>query len=300
MKKVLKKIIPLSFINRVKSYLAYIPFEKGSLDNGVILSQYHYHDRKEKNLCLFSHFDKYNCIDAYVLVYLEGLLEQGYDIVFISTAENLAPSEVKKVSTLCRDVIIKENKGYDFGAWQTALTYLADELNRYDSLLLCNDSVYAPLFDLNEMFSKMHGHYHFWGITDSYEVSHHIQSYFMVFSKEVIHSRVFEQIWENYKVYKNKRNIILQYEIGISRKLLKEGFSMGAYCPFVSLQSTMVCNATHYHWDELIEKFNCPILKIELLRDNPQNLDIANWKSILDKTTYDVSQITNHLSRIKN
>lgn len=296
MKKYIKRFIPLSLIKKVKKILIYMPFEKGDSFNGNILIQHNYLKKHHAKVAIFSHYDRDNIIDEYVINYLKSIFELGFDIVFISTAEQLSQNEIDKIKVYCRDVLVKENIGYDFGAWQTGITYLAEEIDKYDSLILCNDSVYAPLFSLNEMFIKMQGKYDFWGITDSYEIHHHLQSYFMVFNQNVVSSDTFKNIWKTYRVYKIKRNIILQYEIGLSQKLLINGYSMGAYCPYSELETTQVCNASHYYWRELIEQFRCPILKIELLRDNPQNIDISGWELI--HCDYEIKLIKKHLARV--
>ncbi len=301
-KKILKKIVPINTVNYVKRYiLMYIPFEIASKYNGHIKQEYVHHPKYSSSVCIFSHYDKDNIIDEYVVYYLKKLSEQGFDIVFVSTVESLSQNEIEKILPFCRDVLVKENIGYDFGAWQTGISYLKDELFLYESVLLCNDSVYAPIYPFAEMFQKMQGRFDFWGVTDSHEIYHHLQSYFMVFDKKVVKSEVFQDIWKNYKVYKIKRNIILQYEIGLSQRLLKAGFSMGVYCPYDKLQTTRVRNASHYNWRELLEKFRCPMLKIELLRDNPKNIDISGWEeAIQNSSDYDVSLIKNHLQRMGN
>jgi lipopolysaccharide biosynthesis protein len=53
-------------------------------------------------------------------------------------------------------------------------------------------------------------------------------------------------------------------------------------------------------WDVIIEKYRCPAVKVELLRDNPLGIDISSALEFLaEKTTYDVSLIRAHLRRIK-
>lgn len=296
----LQKIIPWNIVNFVKRYMIYFPFEKASSYNGKILYQYHFSSKKKDNICIFSHFDKDNMVDDYVIYHLQNLFEQGFDIVFVSTSENLSEVEIEKIKSYCKDILVKENIGYDFGAWQTGIIYLENEIDSYESLLLCNDSVYAPLFPLNDIFQKMQGKYDFWGITDSYEIHYHLQSYFMVFDKKIVSSDVFKNIWKTYKIYQIKRNIILHYELGVSQKLLKNGYLMGVYCAFDKLDTLKVRNASHYHWKELIEKFRCPILKVELLRDNPKNIDISKWEEFIkNKTDFEINLIKKHLNRVK-
>ena len=40
----------------------------------------------------------------------------------------------------------------------------------------------------------------FWGITDSSEINYHLQSYFLVFKKNVIQSNTFKIFWDGVKI----------------------------------------------------------------------------------------------------
>jgi rhamnosyltransferase len=288
--KRLKKII-IGFYRR---------FELGSSFNGEVLSISGKLSKANSTVCFFSHFDKDGLVDDYVVFYLTGLKKVGVDIAFISTSTSLSEDELDKVRQLCDVVIHKENIGYDFGAWKTGFDVLAGDLNFYDELILCNDSVYAPLYDIKPMFELMRNKKSdFWSITDSLERGLHLQSYFLVFNKNVFSSSVFQHIWSKYKIYKHKENIINKYEVKLMRRLLKKGFEPDTYCSYTCMSDKSPRNITHHDWNILISDFKCPIIKIELLRDNPAEVDISDWEFILSNSTeYDVSLIKNHLERI--
>jgi lipopolysaccharide biosynthesis protein len=58
-------------------------------------------------------------------------------------------------------------------------------------------------------------------------------------------------------------------------------------------------NITHYYWKKLLLN-GFPFIKIELLRDNPLNIDIRNWKEIISSVSnYPIEIIENHLKRIR-
>ena len=102
----------------------------------------------------------------------------------------------------------------------------------------------------------------------------------------------------SYKVYKIKRNIIRHYEIGLTQLLLRNGFEIGAYCEYEKFNEIIVKNSTHYFWEDLITEFDSPIIKVELLRDNPGRINIAHWEKVLCKTGYDTAIIKKHLDRM--
>lgn len=255
------------------------------------------HPKHADKLVIFSHYDRDNVIDDYVIYYLQEIKKMGMDIIFISTANNLNNKEIEKVSTLCRAIMVKENIGYDFGAWRTGITLIANELSQYNQLILCNDSIYAPLYHLEEMFAKMDNKFDFWGITDNYQYRHHIQSYFMVFQKSVFLQQYFIDFWNDIRVFKHKESIIQNYEIGLTKLLCKYKHSYAAYCPSTPKS---LKNSTHQEWNKLILEQRSPMIKIELLRDNPLKVDINGWEEFLKKhTSFNVELIKKHLTRVK-
>jgi len=290
---------PKDVINKIFMKLEQLA-DRGNDFNANIITSKHIRDKDSNTVCIFSHFDKNNLIDDYVIYYIQKLNKMGIDILFISTSQ-IDDQESLKIEKYCIDVIFKENSGYDFGAWKSGLEYLGNKLLEYEELIMCNDSVYAPLFDLNVMFNKMRNNdYDFWGISDNFEIKYHLQSYFMVFNKNVFSSELFKSFWNNYKLYKLKRNIIQKYEIEFSRNLLKNDFRMGVYIPYKKFQSKEYVNSTLKFYKRSIIDFNSPIIKIELLRDNPENIDISDWQKIISENTdYNIDLINNHLKRIK-
>lgn len=274
-------------------------FEKGSSYNGNILHKTKFESQNGDKLCIFSHFDREGVIDEYVLNYLLALKSIGCDIVFVSTAKDIQKEELSKLESICSQSIIKENIGYDFGAWSTGINECGRIIENYNTLVLCNDSVYAPLFDLRIMFEKMSERkLDAWSVTDSMDISYHMQSYFLVFGKKILRNDDFMGIWQRYVVYKNKRNIIEKYEVGLSKFLLNRGFAIGAYCETKKV-SNYKTNITHTHWRELILEYQCPTIKIELLRDNPLGVDISDVEQVISQhTQYNFALISKHLARV--
>ena len=258
--------------------------------------------RGGERLALFAHYDRDNRVDDYVIYYLKSLRESGAEILFISSAEGMGEEELERVAPYCREMIVRRNIGYDFGSWKCGLDLCRGELENYGTLLLCNDSVYAPLFGWEKLFEAMEGREEcdFWGITDNYHKSWHLQSYFLAFSREVAESRVFREFWSDFVVYRCKKSIIEAYEIGLSRRLSSAGFQGCSYCRSEVLIPGSTANVTHKGWRELIEKCGAPVLKVELLRDNPTGVEIGEWEEVVETFgSYDTGMIRRHLQRMK-
>ena len=249
--------------------------------------------KKVKNrICIFSHFDKNNIVDDYAVYYLAELSKIA-DIIFVSTAESL--TDLVSIEEICRDIIIKENYGYDFSAWKSGLKLLGSELNEYKELILCNDSMFGPFFDLEPIFDEMQSQYDIWSMTDNRQITYHLQSYFVVYNKKAFNHALFTEFWEDFKIYIDKQKLIEMNEVKFSEKLYGcKDLKVGAYVSSSDLDSYL--NITHYYWDELISHYKFPFIKKELLRDNPMNVDISNWQdSIKNNSKYNVDMIVKGL-----
>jgi len=59
-------------------------------------------------------------------------------------------------------------------------------------------------------------------------------------------------------------------------------------------------NTTHHFWKEILISGKVPFIKIELLRDNPMNMDIDDFEhTIQEVSNYDTHLIDNHLGRMR-
>ena len=102
-------------------------------------------------LIVFVHYNQYGLYDDYVDYYINKLLEinEKKSITFVSTSK--LPEEAKK--TLIDKnikVIERENVGYDFYSYKVGIENgYTDEIR---SVLICNDSVFGPLYDINKIY----------------------------------------------------------------------------------------------------------------------------------------------------
>ena len=87
-------------------------------------------------------------------------------MIFVSTAK-LNENEMRSLGAYVDSIIVKENSGYDFGSWKAGLRS-EEDLRKYDEIVICNDSVYGPLWPIGVAFKKMETRdCDFWGITAS-------------------------------------------------------------------------------------------------------------------------------------
>jgi lipopolysaccharide biosynthesis protein len=226
-------------------------------------------------IAIFAHFDAHNEVKPYISYYLEQLRSICENIVFVSTSE-LSPTVCKELKKYCSEVLLKDNRGYDFGMWKYAIE--RTPLEEYDELVLANSSVFGPIWPFKETFNRMSLRIcDFWGMTDSYEIEKHIQSYFLVFRRHALHSEAFRRYWDAVFPYSNKNQIIRSYEVGLEAYFTDNGFrsdvvvaaaSLSRECQLKKLNPTLAVPL------ELLDR-GMPLVKVDLLRSNPLQAPIA-------------------------
>lgn len=226
------------------------------------------------DFCLFAHFDKDDRVDDYVLRYLRYIKELNFLIVFIS-ASRLPLCEVARVRCYCLDVILRDNAGLDFGSWAQAFSKYGSVIE--GRLLLANDSVYGPVGSLSTALDRLTSrHADFYGLVESIEIAPHLQSWFLLFEPAVVRHPAFKEIWSRPYDTMTKSQIITQGELGLSRDLIRAGFRYEAL--YLSSLAGLFgryfpVNPMHFLWRQLLFEQGVPFLKVELLRDNPVDLD---------------------------
>ena len=198
----------------------------------------HFFRGKMKNISVFAHFDKENIIDDYVIYYLNELKKVSDKVIFVSDCD-LPESELVKLNDVVDFTLAQHHGEYDFGSykrgWQIALE--KGLLNDAMTLTFANDSCYGPFRSLAPVYEEMNAkNCDFWGITcnENYlegnfypcdvSANRHVQSYFIVFKKQVFESDVFKQFIGSIKKETDKFKIIEKYEIGLTSLLCESGF----------------------------------------------------------------------------
>lgn len=256
---------------------------------------------ESENVCIFCHFDRDSVVREYVFHYVKAIASAGFSVIFVSTANNVDTDDRRRLEAVGARVFTRENRGIDFGSWQYGLRKIEGGKN-LRRLILANDSVFGPLFDLRHLIDQMEkSGADFWGVTDSYEKRWHLQSYFLCLNGNVVRSHEFQEFFRQDFRQLSKSQIIDIGETALSQLLLNAGFRGRAACPYNLLLKdghVRILNPTHYYWDRLIERHRCPFLKVQLLRENPGGLtSVAHWRDVLScETDYDIALIEDQLA----
>ena len=195
-----------------------------------------------KSICIFAHFNKNNNLEDYVIDYLNSIKELVDEIIFVSTSD-IKPYKIDLLNTLVNKIIIKENKGYDFGSWKEGLFFIK---NNYENLpkeiILCNDSCYISenLFKKTVTSMRSNKKLDFWGITRNHTFGEHIQSYFIVLNHRVLKDKEFWNFIYKFEHQNRKIDYISKYEYGLTNFLLSKKYIMDTYINLSTLDIFLI------------------------------------------------------------
>ena len=152
-----------------------------------------------KRLCIFCFYDSKGIVDKSV-EYLLGELTLNSDRLVIVVNGNIEDDSKKTIETYSKDIVVRENAGYDAGAYKFAIfKYLKiEEVRQYDELILCNDTFIGPFVPFKDIFATMgKRECDWWAINGvNWKFLPDIQSYFWVFNKSIIQDDKFFKYWQ--------------------------------------------------------------------------------------------------------
>ncbi len=257
-----------------------------------------------KRLLIFIHYNNNKIISDYVLFILDNVKHVFSDIIFVSNSI-LDEKEQNKIKAYCKKIIIRENKGFDFGAWKDAILNEGwASLIKYDNITLMNDSCFGPLYDIEKIYLKMESlKIDFWGITNykksktgmpgtNSSVPEHIQSYFTVYTKKVIESKVFQKFWINVDYDMDINTVIQKYETQLTKKLTEAEYKYKTLIDTTDMNLKYPDLAT-WHPDILL-KMGSPFVKVKSFLFFP---DTEYLKKIIKKNIFDIKLIENHFNQ---
>jgi lipopolysaccharide biosynthesis protein len=182
-------------------------------------------------LCIFVSYSEVPNIKSYVAFHVEAFLRQNIDVVLIINTDHPDHSTPRyTISPDISGICIRENKGFDFGAWSQVLRSI--DTSRLDRIFWVNDSLFGPL--CNDSFDKMierirRSNEDMIGLTENCSLSEiHLQSFFLSFNKKIIQSQEFLEYARNLWQLPTKSLVIDVYEKRLTQFVKNLGFSYQA------------------------------------------------------------------------
>ena len=280
--------------------------------------------RRVTRVCLFAAYDAHGVVDDYVVDYLREL-SRFADVYYLADSE-MAPSELAKLDTVTKGAWAQRHGEYDFGSFARLAGRVGwDEIEKYDELLLANDSCYL-LRPLDEVFAEMDRRAcDWWGLQSSTRrhtsrdphrvpISHrsldmlvdrvesrqsdylHVSSYFAAYRQPVLRDPEFRRYLLSVTGQTDKTSVIQKYEIGLSRWLVNHGHRFETF-----IRDVYPYHPTYNGWYFRLLDQGFPLLKRQLLSVNPFGVrGLASWKErILAKVPdADVEMFERNLHRV--
>jgi len=179
---------------------------------------------------IFAHFDPHGLVAQHVVDHLDALVEVAERVIVVSTARLVGTERAKLASRAT--VITRPNEGYDFASWAHVLRPMADT-ETSETVILANDSVIGPLTPYSDVFEDVKRRNGgalppVLGPVRSDELAPHLQSFFFRFDAQVVRTSAFRAFWLSFEARSDRRAVIEQCELGLSRVLMAAGYELAA------------------------------------------------------------------------
>lgn len=248
--------------------------------------------KKRKRTAIFPFYHKQGRLTNDVEFLIKSLKQIADTLVVVSNGQLEDRSKMEQLADI---LIVRENRGYDAGAYKEAL--FNEEVSRVideaQELVFCNDTFYGPFIPFQLIFEEMDDpEVDFWGLNLSDTgLSTFLQSYFLVFKKEIWKNgdlkKFFEENIDENTLDFNK--VLMSFEQNIFSFLVDKGYHYNAF------------RVQRYHIFTDFEGSICldrlPILKKKVLSkqyyDRERLLDVLHY--IDGQYNYDIRLILEDL-----
>lgn len=261
-----------------------------------------------RRICLFAGYDPDGIVDDHVVRYLTDLARFA-DVYYLADCV-MRPGELQKLDGIVRGAWQVRHGRYDFGSFSMLARELVgwEVIDGYDELLLVNDSSYL-VRPLDAVFATMDATpAHWWGLqltarrfeglpgdpaapgipldearartpraVIDYMDFPHVSSYFLAYRKPVMQDAGFRRLLSGVERDGTKTDVVLRYEIGISRYLTGRGYELATFVrelyPGLPVYSARVFDLIRHGF---------PLLKRQFLFTNPlEEAELHRWKEWL-------------------
>ncbi|MES2515827.1 MAG: hypothetical protein V4580_16860 [Bacteroidota bacterium] len=211
-----------------------------------------------KSICLFSSYFNQPDIPYYVRVYLENIIPYFSETIFITNEKELSEESHYFLNLNNISILKVENEGWDFGMWYKAIIQL--DTTQYQQIALVNDSciLFKPLDEFMNWSRKDTSDLQ--GITMSYAITPHIQSYFLIINKKAIQPTV--DYFNLHKLLPHVSDVIKIYEVGLSNYLISKGLTIGAFIDNNGYQGEF---SPYYHCVDYHISKGIPVIKKKII-----------------------------------
>ena len=220
-------------------------------------------------------YDPEGIVFDYV-TYLLNDISKILDRLIIVCNGFIGKEGIKKLSKYSKEIINRENTGFDAAAWKEAIVnHLGkEELKDYDELALFNDSFFGPFVSFKNIFKEMEsGNADFWGLSSHGAVGdkegnvyrpRYIQLYFLTVNSRMLHSDEFFDYWQKMPLFKSFEELGEKHQFIFTKHFEDLGYSWSVYSDTSDLEDEDFSrNLSHHMFNtyEMVSKRGFPVIK---------------------------------------
>ena len=274
--------------------------------------------KNARRIAIMYYYDRDGVFDRAAAKLAQGVKESVDRLVIVVGGE-VNEEGKKQIGLLSDQVWYKANKGFDFWGYREGLLRVGwKQLAQFDEVILCNFTVFGPIFPLRTIYNQMSSvDCDFWGMTahsgmdfDPFHcnpygcIPEHIQSFFLVFRREMVKHSIFQSFWKKLPPLRDYNEAVGLAETVLTRYFEEAGFQWttsidrSAYYPLTD--NPMLTMPL-----ELIRDFGCTFFKKRVFfQDYDYYLSTTCGQTasqlltyLKEKHLYDLDALWDHLLR---
>lgn len=219
-------------------------------------------------------------LKPHVRHHLLHLRDAGIRVLLIVNAD--APAHAMTIEPALLDRLdgawVRENVGFDFGAWAHAWSACKDDAQIAQRLYLVNDSIVGPLD--GAAFARLIARVRsdgadVVGLTEAQAPRPHLQSYFLVLQGSALRSPALQRFFARVLNWPDKQQVIDVYETRLTALLEAAGLRCSALFPSLG-DEALASDDTSLRWAELVGA-GFPYLKTRVIARHPHDERIGRW-----------------------
>lgn len=250
-----------------------------------------------KNRCaILALYDENGVFGDYIYYLIDELKSVCSRLIIVVNGE-ISDGCYKNINAKCEEIVVRENVGFDCGAYRHILLNYLDEkeLQLFDELIFCNDTFFGPFVPLTKILAK-NKDCDFYGISSVENgVFSHIQSYFLVFNKKILESNSLFDFFNDplYNDINSHNDACAYFEYGLYYYLVTRNFVPFAY---VSNVEYFIYTKSHI----LVEYCEFPIIKKKIFSDKyyDENTIVRSLNFIYNNFDYNLNYIFDFFDKI--
>lgn len=227
-----------------------------------------------KRIGIYAFYDPNGVVDGYVTYFLEQYAALMDRLIIVCNG-TLSPEGHAAFSRFTKEVIVRENTGFDAWGVRTGLLHVGwSELTAYDEIIIANSTLMGPVLPLKDMLDAMAAReVDFWGLSSHAAIDYdpfgcnpyglipeHVQSFFYGVRRPLFTASAFQAFWDKLPMLNNYNMAVGLYETVMTRYLSDLGFRWDCYLDR-SVYYDMTDDPLTAMPTEAIRDWHCPLVK---------------------------------------